>query len=83
MNMRLAEALNWITGAIYSPFEAIRYKHMRHHVDRSCGVSSASRFLCVLDVYIADISNVLFVRLSNKLAGIEVYGRLSAYLSAS
>tara|TARA_R110002073_G_scaffold143932_3_gene295950 strand:+ start:592 stop:1593 length:1002 start_codon:yes stop_codon:yes gene_type:complete len=35
MNMRLAEALNWITGAIYSPFEAIRYKHMRHHVDRA------------------------------------------------
>ena len=34
-NRLLAESLNWITGALYSPFEAIRHKHMRHHVDRA------------------------------------------------
>ncbi len=34
-NRFLGEALNFVNGAIYSPFEQIRYKHMRHHVDRA------------------------------------------------
>lgn len=34
-NARLGTVLNWLTGAVYSPFEQIRHKHMRHHVDRA------------------------------------------------
>lgn len=34
-NARLGELLNWLTGALYVDYEAIRHKHFRHHVDRA------------------------------------------------
>ncbi|HKK14601.1 MAG TPA: fatty acid desaturase [Gammaproteobacteria bacterium] len=34
-NARLGRALNWITGACYGDYQAIRHKHFRHHVDRA------------------------------------------------
>lgn len=34
-NARLGGVLNWITGACYGDYEAIRHKHFRHHVDRA------------------------------------------------
>ena len=35
LNAALGRALLWIAGASYSDYDAIRYKHMRHHVDRA------------------------------------------------
>lgn len=34
-NALLGELLDWLTGASYTPYEAIRHKHFRHHVDRA------------------------------------------------
>ncbi len=34
-NARLGALLNWLTGACYGDYEAIRHKHFRHHVDRA------------------------------------------------
>ncbi|MGA7800368.1 MAG: fatty acid desaturase [Gammaproteobacteria bacterium] len=34
-NARLGQALNWVTGACYGDYQAIRHKHFRHHVDRA------------------------------------------------
>jgi len=34
-NARLGRVLMWLTGACYGVYEDIRYKHFRHHVDRS------------------------------------------------
>lgn len=34
-NARLGRALNWLTGACYGDYRAIRHKHFRHHVDRA------------------------------------------------
>lgn len=34
-NAWLGGVLLWVTGASYSPFQQIRHKHMRHHVDRA------------------------------------------------
>lgn len=34
-NARLGAALAWHTGACYSPYEALRHKHFRHHVDNA------------------------------------------------
>jgi len=38
-NRRFGELLLWICGASYSDYEAIRHKHVRHHVDRADIVS--------------------------------------------
>lgn len=34
-NSLLGRALLWINGASYGDYEAIRHKHMRHHIDRA------------------------------------------------
>lgn len=34
-NARLGAVLAWLTGACYSPYEALRQKHFRHHVDNA------------------------------------------------
>lgn len=34
-NAALARALLWINGGCYGDYEAIRHKHMRHHIDRA------------------------------------------------
>jgi fatty acid desaturase len=34
-NAALGRALLWISGACYGDYEAIRHKHMRHHIDRA------------------------------------------------
>jgi fatty acid desaturase len=34
-NALLGRALLWISGACYGDYEAIRHKHLRHHVDRA------------------------------------------------
>lgn len=34
-NARLGALLAWQTGACYSPYEALRHKHFRHHVDNA------------------------------------------------
>ena len=34
-NALLGEVLDWVTGTSYTPYEAIRHKHFRHHVDRA------------------------------------------------
>ncbi|MFT5659950.1 MAG: fatty acid desaturase [Sulfurimonas sp.] len=38
-NKYFGEILMWITGASYNTYEAIRHKHVRHHVDRGDIVS--------------------------------------------
>ena len=38
-NHIFGEILLWITGASYSDYEAIRHKHVRHHMDRADIVS--------------------------------------------
>jgi len=38
-NRRFGELLLWICGASYSDYEAIRHKHVRHHMDRADVVS--------------------------------------------
>lgn len=38
-NRRAGEILLWICGASYSDYEAIRHKHVRHHMDRADVVS--------------------------------------------
>jgi fatty acid desaturase len=38
-NRRFGEVLLWICGASYSDYEAIRHKHVRHHMDRADIVS--------------------------------------------
>lgn len=38
-NRRFGELLLWICGASYSDYEAIRHKHVRHHMDRADIVS--------------------------------------------
>lgn len=34
-NARLGEALNWLAGGCYGPFQELRLAHMRHHVDHT------------------------------------------------
>jgi fatty acid desaturase len=34
-NNRWGELMSFITGASYAPFQALRRKHMRHHIDRA------------------------------------------------
>lgn len=34
-NAALGRLLNWLTGACYGDFEALRHKHFRHHVDKA------------------------------------------------
>ena len=46
-NARLGRALNWITGACYGDYQAIRHKHFRHHVDRADVVAFDYRPLLV------------------------------------
>jgi fatty acid desaturase len=38
-NKFIGEILMWITGSSYNTYEAIRHKHVRHHVDRADIVS--------------------------------------------
>lgn len=33
-NIKLGSLLAWITGAVYTPYERLREKHMRHHIER-------------------------------------------------
>jgi fatty acid desaturase len=48
-NARCGAALAWLNGGCYAPFDALRHKHMRHHVDRADIVTfDAKGFLLAL-----------------------------------
>ena len=34
-NNRWGELMSWLAGSCYAPFQALRRKHMRHHIDRA------------------------------------------------
>ena len=34
-NNRWGALMSWINGSCYAPFQALRRKHMRHHIDRA------------------------------------------------
>jgi fatty acid desaturase len=34
-NARLGTTLSWLTGSCYSPYEVLRHKHFRHHIERA------------------------------------------------
>ena len=42
-NARLGGFLSWICGSCYGTFLAVRYKHMRHHVDNTDPISFDAR----------------------------------------
>ena len=42
-NARLGGFLSWICGSCYGTFFAVRYKHMRHHVDNTDPISFDAR----------------------------------------
>jgi len=42
-NHRWGVLMSWINGGCYAPFQALRRKHMRHHLERADVLTSTTR----------------------------------------